>query len=538
MDAGCQFRSAMLCYSNGDCATAFERMGQVFPMVPRESRGSLFSFLLRTVGSISYSMFDVKDLFLASNSANRVVVRLEEVVHWLHNIGQFTDAYDLLNAVYALKYYDFVLAPSNRYLKRVNFELASVCNLKCKYCTFESGKRTRYLDRELFRKILVELAEFCPELPVLALYMSGESLLHPEFEQLLYIVNEVKQDHPDFAPTVYLHTNGMLWTPDLHDRILKSGALTRVVWSIDGVDKITFEDMRKGADYERTLSHFEYFLDHRGEMQAWVNNLQDESCLELPMDERLQELFARADRVMSTPPKDLNQSNLSFRKYAGKGGGLCSYLFETAVVSSDGRMSLCCVDYNVENGFGDLRETSFADLYCGPERQRIMTQLYEGKRYALPGCSSCTLQHSAWVDGEVGLATGLVPQEEVEALVVKRWKQLHASMNVKRIALFGAGQHSLWLDRLLCDQSGPEVVAVLDDCDRVGASYGGLVPLFSEGFDVSEVDAIILSSDCWQPQMEARCRALYGDDVVLVDLYEGLPPGPYKKCAWDEEKEA
>lgn len=109
------------------------------------------------------------------------------------------------------------------------------------------------------------------------------------------------------------------------------------------------------------------------------------------------------------------------------------------------------------------------------------------------------------------------------------WRQLKVDHGVNRAAIFGAGQHTAWLQRTVAGIDGPDVQAVLDDHpDGKGASFGH-APIPADQFLPQTVDAIILSSDCFQVQMKNRCRSLFGAQVKLVDLYESLPPGPYAK---------
>lgn len=116
------------------------------------------------------------------------------------------------------------------------------------------------------------------------------------------------------------------------------------------------------------------------------------------------------------------------------------------------------------------------------------------------------------------------------ALVAERLQRLVYRDGVRRVALFGAGKHTVWLERILEDAEGiPQIVAVLDDRADNQRTFFGLPVTPADRFDSSTVDAVLLSSDSSQAQMEKRCRALYGDNVRFVNLYEGLPPGPYAK---------
>jgi GT2 family glycosyltransferase len=114
-------------------------------------------------------------------------------------------------------------------------------------------------------------------------------------------------------------------------------------------------------------------------------------------------------------------------------------------------------------------------------------------------------------------------------LVYARLKSLTAT-HQGRIAIFGAGKHTAWLEGILGKNDQlPCIAAILDDKPEGKRPVFGLKPVKANQFESKETDAIILSTDCMQKEMASRCRELYGQQVTLIDIYEGLPPGPYDK---------
>ena len=287
------------------------------------------------------------------------------------------------------------------FLRRVNFEISSVCNLHCAYCSLRPREGCPpHMPIDLFERVMGQL----PGTPLrdLGLYFSGESLLHPEFETLLDIVAGTLRANPSFRPLVYMHTNGVLWTPARTEAILSRNALRRVIWSIDGVNEETFSHIRPGAPYRRVLDQFEYLLQHRPpDLQVWINNMQDAACRDARVDSRLRDLFQKADQVQSYYPYDLSEGP-SFGYYeTGRPHSFCCYSLDTVIVTADGKMSLCCVDLNARNAFGNLREESFESVYNGSIHHQYMDWMSQGARDRLPGCARCTVS-----DGADGFAFG------------------------------------------------------------------------------------------------------------------------------------
>ena len=102
-----------------------------------------------------------------------------------------------------------------------------------------------------------------------------------------------------------------------------------------------------------------------------------------------------------------------------------------------------------------------------------------------------------------------------------------------KIAIFGAGQHTNWLNSYLeyaCDNiKGPEVVAILDDSPNSEAKFWGMGTTTCADFDPSSADAILISSDSSNYKMAQICHERFGEKIKIIDLYEGLPVGPYPK---------
>ena len=117
----------------------------------------------------------------------------------------------------------------------------------------------------------------------------------------------------------------------------------------------------------------------------------------------------------------------------------------------------------------------------------------------------------------------------LRALVRDRVQRLALMDGIERIAIFGAGKHTQWLETSLEGITQPTVMAILDDKPDSTKTFFGRTPEKAADYHAETVDAILLSTDCLQEFMAARCRELYGPGVKLINLYGDLPPGPYEK---------
>jgi len=295
------------------------------------------------------------------------------------------------------KYWKWLLGSWST-LKRINIEMCSACNLNCRYCSLKyTPVRSRYLDINIFRKLLGEICVSPVRLEQLALYNSGESLLHPQFFDFLDLVSEYKRRFQNFDPEVFLYTNGMLLNPPKSDKILDGGVLQRLIFSIDGCDKHSFERMRAGANYETVMDNLEYFLSkNNGRVNVDILNLVDDECADLPMDSRMKRNFSQVRNVSSKFPSNLDGSmNIDyFHNDGSRSQGFCWYVFNIAVLTVSGKIGMCCVDLNEKTAYGDFTVSSFKEIYFGKERRKRMKNMKRNRRDLITSCKKCPVTDS------------------------------------------------------------------------------------------------------------------------------------------------
>ena len=98
----------------------------------------------------------------------------------------------------------------------------------------------------------------------------------------------------------------------------------------------------------------------------------------------------------------------------------------------------------------------------------------------------------------------------------------------RRIALFGAGEHSKWLLDVVSGFDGPEVVGLIDDRADHIPEFRGMRVVSPEDAGSLAFDGIVISSDAAESALWTRAQACF-PGAKVIRLYEGLPPGPYEK---------
>ncbi len=116
----------------------------------------------------------------------------------------------------------------------------------------------------------------------------------------------------------------------------------------------------------------------------------------------------------------------------------------------------------------------------------------------------------------------------LENYVKTRWENLFFRYGDKKILVYGALDYCIWLYGLTRDMNGLRVAAFVEGNNDQDLMLWGEKILSSAAELDSGVEAVILATECFQKKYAKRCRELFGN-VEAIDLYAGMPLGPYKK---------
>lgn len=139
------------------------------------------------------------------------------------------------------------------YPKLIHVELATACNLRCRFCSITRPGRER--ERTFIKfEVLERLRPMLPFVSDCKLHGGGEPFLHPQIEQVL----EVFRDEGVRLNTV---TNGHF----VNDRIGKliGETFSTLTVSVDGSDQETYEYIRLRASWSKLLRGLDMINKYR-----------------------------------------------------------------------------------------------------------------------------------------------------------------------------------------------------------------------------------------------------------------------------------
>jgi sulfatase maturation enzyme AslB (radical SAM superfamily) len=245
-------------------------------------------------------------------------------------------------------------------LTTVNIEVTNHCNIKCKMCPV-SGKMQRqkgFMGFSLFKKIIDDN----PQIEFILPFQWGEPFLHKDiFEMVKYAASK--------GIRVMLTSNGTLLDEQTCHKIIDSGLL-RITFSVDGVGD-TYTGIR-GVSYSALKNNILMLKKIRDERKS---NLKIDISMVVFKDteQEVEKLFSEwkplVDRVQVIPVFTQMERKTSCRElWRGM-----------AVVLWDGRVTVCCADYDGGMAYGDANKESLAAIWNGQRMRKLRREHRQGK---------------------------------------------------------------------------------------------------------------------------------------------------------------
>ncbi len=294
---------------------------------------------------------------------------------------------------------------------RLWVELTSACNYRCIMCPNKDLPKAQKgnMDFALYRSIIDQAADFGCEIN---LAHRGESMLHPRLTDAIAYAKER-------GLYTRLHTNGSLLTEESARDIVASG-LDRLSFSFDGYTKETYEDIRKGGDFDRTLGNIIRLLEIKKE----AGSRTPETAIEvinfetLSAPELAQAKQRFRDRFQDLPLDSFVMKEL--HNWAGKIDSrdrkarysVCPFPWNALIVFWDGTVFPCTQDFFGYYPVGDAGRESLASIWNSRAMQDLRRRLANREIEDLDTCSRCD---RPWRERFMG-----VPKEYLWKFLFKR----------------------------------------------------------------------------------------------------------------------
>ena len=306
-----------------------------------------------------------------------------------HNQVLGTDSFDDAEKSFGPEYFEY-RGEWNDYPKKrivndfplhIDIEATDTCNLKCIMCprNYLSGK-TGHIGWELFQKVIDEGAE--NHLPSIKLNYRGEPLLHPRLAEMVAYAKKKGIIETQF------NTNGLLLTEDKITELIDAG-LDRIIFSVDGATRETYEKIRLGSDYNRVVDNIKTFVKIRNE-KGLKRPLVRVQMVKMKENEDEVEDFLKmwmpvANRMAVSVERQPIESGDETEHFP------CPQIWQRLMVCWNGEVRMCCGDWEGEVVLGNANESTIYELWHGEKINRIRELHSQGRFNEVPVCARCPI---------------------------------------------------------------------------------------------------------------------------------------------------
>jgi radical SAM protein with 4Fe4S-binding SPASM domain len=292
----------------------------------------------------------------------------------------------------------------------IAIEPTTSCNLRCPECP--SGLRsftrpTGMLQQDMYEKIINELHH---ELIYLTFYFQGEPYLHSSFLDMVSYANSKKI----FTAT---STNAHFLNDEMAEKTVRSG-LKQLIISIDGLTQSTYESYRVGGNLEKVKEGTKNIIAWKRKLKSSTPNVIFQFLVVKPNEHEIPEVYKLAKELGVDEVKlktaqiydyengsDLIPVNEKYSRYNKQADGTyrlkhaledhCWKMWHSCVITWDGKVVPCCFDKDAHYVLGDIKQSSFKEIWNGEAYNNFRRSLLTG-RSEIEICKNCTEGAKVW----------------------------------------------------------------------------------------------------------------------------------------------
>lgn len=267
------------------------------------------------------------------------------------------------NRIEKIKYFDEKIENNKKYTpKNLMLEVTNDCNLKCIFCANHNMTRKRKcIDKKIVKKSLEQARKL--GIKEVGLYANGEPLLNRNIDDYIKQAKELSYNY------IYITTNGVLAKKDKIKKLFEMG-LNSIKFSINSIYEDNYFMIHGVNCFDLVMKNLKevynmkekYFPDRKvyvSYIKTKVNNFSDE---------RIREFFQQYC------------DNFSIQHVRNQGGLIanidelkldtenslklpCYYPFNSIIVTCEGYITACCMDFQNYLTYGDLNKENMQDIW-------------------------------------------------------------------------------------------------------------------------------------------------------------------------------
>jgi radical SAM protein with 4Fe4S-binding SPASM domain len=253
---------------------------------------------------------------------------------------------------------------------------------------------------ELFQQIVDEISTYSF---YLTLYFQGEPLMHPQIGAMIAYAKSKKM-------FVFTSTNGHFLTAK-NAKIVVESKLDKLVVSLDGATQADYEQYRVGGDFNRVIEGIKTLSAVRSELKSKVPLIVAQVLLLKTTENHVSQIqeialnsgcdavelkkaqFYHPNNESSLLPQNPNYLRYKYHEKLGwqpinKGKVGCNRLWNSLVITWDGKILPCCYDKDATHIMGTLESTSVYSAFHSKEAKQFRKEVFTNKS-SIEICSNC-----------------------------------------------------------------------------------------------------------------------------------------------------
>ncbi len=281
---------------------------------------------------------------------------------------------------------------SNHFPSAILLEITNRCNLLCNMCPRNQMAREELdIDINIFKKVVDEISHH--PIAGLWLYNIGESMLHPQFFEMLNYLKKYPMIHP-----LWLSSNGVELTQQNTEKLLHS-PLDFLNISLNAMDQESYKKISPKSDYNLVKGNLNYFLKRKKEHHLRKPFLRiqmvDQPEVHGQIERFLAEWGPKVDIInINQLERFLNQQEIptnreitektvnNFEPCKRIGRGFM-YIY------SNNKVNFCAVDFNCTNCIGDVSTSTIEEIWNGELFTKMYNDIKSQRFEKNPQCLNC-----------------------------------------------------------------------------------------------------------------------------------------------------
>ena len=265
--------------------------------------------------------------------------------------------------------------------KGMLIEITNLCNDACIFCFNKNMVREKgFIDSKLVDKVLNEAYEL--GMREVGFYTTGEPLLNKNLEDYIYKAKTIGYQY------VYITTNGVLADINRVKNLIEKG-LDSIKFSINAINSDEYRFIHGKSDFEKVIKNLKELYNYKlknnisinifvsyiktkytdksiDEIKKFFNNICDEvAIMNVENQGGLQPEIN--DLLLSESDVEIDTT----KKMP------CSYPFKSVIITREGYLTACCLDFQNYLAYADLNKVSLREAWNNEIIRKLRRQQLE-----------------------------------------------------------------------------------------------------------------------------------------------------------------